>query len=435
MKKVLIVEDSGFFGSMISNKFKADGAFKAVWVRSMTDAVAAIDNPENKFFAAILDFNLPDASQGEIIDVITARDIPVIVFTSDISEKVREIVWSKNVADYALKDDFRSLDYIINMLKRFRKNPEIKVLVVDDSTFFRKILSDLLKLHRYHVLNARNGVEALDILEKHPDIKLVITDFNMPEMDGFTLITRIRKRYNKNELAIIGVSSEGNNILAARFIKKGANDFLIKQSFLTEEFYCRVTQCIENLEHIQAIKNAAVRDFLTGLNNRRYFFAAGSKLFANAMRKNISLSCAMLDIDHFKKINDTYGHKTGDKVLRHISNILKSRMRESDIVARLGGEEFCILAVNMSSATAERIFNMLRQKIADSVIRIDDGRIIQVTVSIGVVTELAGSLDDMVNRADKLLYKAKSSGRNTVIMSSGKVFNVPKRHREKGKRN
>ncbi len=416
METDLIVEDTSFFGLMIKDKLKAETAFEAIWVRSMTEAVAVLDEAGNNFFAAILDFNLPDAPHGEIVDEVVARHIPVIVFTSDLSEEVRELVWSKNVADYALKDDSQSLDYIISMLNRIRKNAGIKVLAVDDSMLFRKILTDLLKIHRYNVLIACNGVEALEVLEKHPDVKLVITDFSMPEMDGFTLTRKIRERYNKNQLAIIGISSEGKNLLAARFIKSGANDFIIKQSFLTEEFYSRVTQNIENLEHIQMLKDASVKDFLTGLYNRRYFFDVGQKLFANAARKNLTLGCAMVDIDHFKKVNDIYGHEAGDLALCHVSSILKNRMRESDIVARVGGEEFCILAVNINAENPGELFEELRRKVAEYPIDIG-GQSIKVAVSIGVATELASSLDDMVCHADKLLYKAKNSGRNQVIIS------------------
>ena len=416
MEKVLIVEDTSFFGLMIKDKLKAETAFESVWVRSMSEAVSVLDEAGSNFFAAILDFNLPDAPHGEIIDEVVARKIPVIVFTSDLSEEGRELVWSKNVADYALKDDSQSLDYIISMLNRIKKNAGIKVLAVDDSMLFRKILTDLLQIHGYNVLIARNGVEALDVLAKHPDVKLVVTDFSMPEMDGFTLTRKIRERCGKNELAIIGISSEGNHLLAARFIKSGANDFIIKQSFLTEEFYSRVTQNIENLEHIQMLKDASVKDFLTGLYNRRYFFDVGQKLFAHAARKNLTLGCAMVDIDHFKKVNDTYGHEAGDLALCQVSSILKNRMRETDIVARVGGEEFCILAVNISAKNPGELFEELCRKIAESPIDIG-GQNIKVAVSIGVTTELASSLDDMVCQADKLMYEAKSSGRNKVIVS------------------
>lgn len=416
MEKVLIVEDTNFFGLMIQNALKSETAFEGVWARDMGEAVDILNQSDASFFAAILDFNLPDAPHGEIIDVVVARKIPAIVFTADLSQEVRQLVWSKRVADYALKDDSQSLNYIVNLLKRFKKNTAIKILVVDDSMLFRTALTDLLEIHCYRVMDACNGVEALEILAKHPDIKLVVTDFSMPEMDGFTLTRKIRERCTKNELAIIGISSEGNSLLAAQFIKSGANDFIIKQSFLTEEFYSRITQNIENLEHIETLKDASIKDFLTGLYNRRYFFDVGRKLFANAQRDNTHLGCAMIDIDHFKQVNDTYGHEAGDIALCHVTDIMKKRMRETDIVARVGGEEFCILAVNMTVDTATKLFEELRRRIATSAIDIGDQNI-NVTVSIGVTTALADGLDDMVNQADALLYEAKNNGRNQVIVS------------------
>ena len=118
MKTVLIVEDTSFFGRIIQNKLETETDFKTVWARSMAAAVEALDEADDRFFAAILDFNLPDAPHGEIIDEVVFRRIPVIVFTSDLSEDVRELVWSKSVADYALKDDSQSLDYIVGMLHR-----------------------------------------------------------------------------------------------------------------------------------------------------------------------------------------------------------------------------------------------------------------------------------------------------------------------------
>lgn len=418
MEKVLIVEDTSFFGLMIKNALKTKTRFEGVWVRGMSEAVEVLNTTDHPFFAAILDFNLHDAPHGEIIDEVVARKIPAIVFTSDLSEEVRELIWSKRVADYALKDDSQSLNYIVNVLKRIKKNRRIKTLVVDDSMLFRTVLGDLLKIHCYTVFNACNGVEALDVLAKHPDIKLVVTDFSMPEMDGFTLTRKIRERYTKNELAIIGISSEGNNLLPAQFIKSGANDFIIKQSFLTEEFYTRITQNIENLEHIETLKDASIKDFLTGLYNRRYFFDVGQKLFAKAVRDKAMLGCAMVDIDYFKKVNDTYGHEAGDLAICHVTSILKNRMRETDIVARMGGEEFCILAVNMNLETAGKLFEELRRRIEESPVDIG-GDYINVTVSIGVATTLTKRLDDMVNQADALLYNAKENGRNRVVVSGG----------------
>ncbi len=416
MKSILVVEDSKFIGSMVKYRLE-EAAYDVVWVKQMSEAIKTIDEDGNEFFASLLDYNLPDAPRGEIIDEVSRRKIPSIVFTGLVSKEVRETVWAKGVVDYVLKDDPNSLDYIISMLKRIERNENIKVLIVDDSAFFRKALTDLLEIHRYRTFNAQNGNKALKTLAHHPDIKLVITDFNMPEMDGFVLTQKIRELHNKDDLAIIGISSEGENVMAARFIKSGANDFLIKQSFLTEEFYCRVTQSIENIELIQMIREAAIKDFLTSLYNRRYFFEMGKTLFASAVRDSLTLACAMIDIDHFKDVNDTYGHETGDIALQHVAKILKNRTRESDIVARVGGEEFCVLAVNMSVNDSQKLFEELRKNVEETPVYLDKEQEIFMTISIGITTELAASLDEMVNQADALLYQAKENGRNRVEIS------------------
>ncbi|MDH5525368.1 MAG: response regulator [Desulfobulbaceae bacterium] len=252
-RKILIAEDSKFFGVLLQKRLGREPGFEVVWAKGLAEARVALEGQEG-FFAAILDFNLPDAPYGEVIDEVVARNIPAIVFTGSISDEVRDIVWSKDVVDYVLKNDRNSPDYIVALLYRLERNSKIKVLVVDDSSFFRKVIGDLLKIHRYQVLTAGDGREALTVLAQHPEIRLVLTDFNMPHLDGFQLIEEIRKTYTRDDLGIIGISSADNHVMAAQFIKNGANDFIIKQAFLSEEFYSRVTHCIENIENIQEIR-------------------------------------------------------------------------------------------------------------------------------------------------------------------------------------
>jgi len=307
--------------------------------------------------------------------------------------------------------------HIISLLKSLDKNIHTKILVVDKVFFYRNYIAGLLTIHKYDVLTAPSGKRALDLLEKHPDIKLVVTESNLPNMDGLTLIHKIRENHKKDSLAIIGISSEENQLTAARFIKYGANDFIIKKFFTPEEFYSRVTQTIKNLERINTIKKSSLKDFLTGLYNRRYLFEFGQKLFASAIRKQITITCAMIDIDHFKKINDSYGHDVGDFALQHVSSILQKKMRATDIVTRFGGEEFCILAVNMDPKDVLKVFNSLCRDIENSPIDIGNKQTITVTVSIGVSVGLKTTLEDTIKAADKLLYKAKKSGRNKVVIT------------------
>ena len=415
MKKVLVVEDNKMVGLMLSKRLEGAG-YDVDWAMTLKDARDLLDKTDKSYFAALLDYSLPDAPNGEVIPWVVERGIPVIVFTGLVDEKVRENVWSQSVVDYVLKEDTQGIPYILTLLHRLEMNEKVKVLVVDESVFFRKALVDLLNVHRYQCFTASNGKEALDICNANPDIQLVITDFKMPKMDGLELTQKLRKNFSGEQMAIIAMSSEGESLMAARFIKSGANDFLVKQSFITEEFYSRVTRNINYLEQVERIREAAIRDYLTGLYNRRYFFGTGETLFANAKRENITLVCAMLDIDFFKKVNDTYGHDSGDLVLKHVADTLQRRMRKTDIVARLGGEEFCILAANMKNEAVHDVFNNLRTMLEESEIVNDDGEVIRITMSFGVVTELENTLDETVKLADKLLYQAKKGGRNRVVI-------------------
>ncbi len=414
MKRILVVEDSKSVGMLLCEKFQ-EAHFEVVWVQSLAETETLLSNPSEDFWCSILDLRLPDAANGEIIDLVMTINIPIIVFTSNLSKNVREMVWSKNVVDYVLKDNPNAPDYLVTMVQRLERNQQSKVLVAEDSGFFRKVIVNLLKTHLFQVLTAASGREALDIAKQHPDIKLIITDYNMPEMNGLQLTQAIRTTHKREDLAIIGISSQGDQIMAANFIKYGANDFIIKQTFLTEEFYCRVNQCLDLIYNIQAIKDAAIKDYLTGLYNRRYFFEFGNKLFAGTIRSKFTLACGMLDLDFFKKVNDTYGHDAGDRTLKQLGRILSERMRETDLLARMGGEEFCILAVAVSPAKVEKLFEEIRQLIEKTPIEIGGGKTINITASIGVATGGgAYSLDEMVKFADEQLYAAKHNGRNQV---------------------
>ncbi|MBF0274134.1 MAG: diguanylate cyclase [Nitrospinae bacterium] len=421
VKKILLVEDSKTSGFIYKQKIEVDTEYKVDWALTLAEAKEFLDKNQGNYFAGVLDFNLPDSMKGEIIDEVVNRDIPSIVFTGLVDEEVRNISWSKRVVDYIPKGKKNSINDVISLIKRLEKNKERVVLVVDDSKLSRTLLVTLLKVHQYTILEAESGHDALEILQKYPEVKLIITDAIMEGMDGFELTEKVRDDFSKEELAIIGISSQGKNVFAAKFIKAGANDFLIKQTFLTEEFYCRVHQSIEALENIQKIKEAAVKDFLTGLHNRRYFFDAGKKIHAHSRREKHSLCCCMIDIDYFKKVNDNYGHEVGDIVLKHIATTLQMNFRETDIVARFGGEEFCILAVNIEENDALRLFENIRKNIEETEIELHDGTKVQVTISAGIFSKYMDDLNEMVKESDQMLYKAKETGRNKIVMKRDSV--------------
>jgi len=412
MDKILLVEDSKSFAMLIINSIKTEINCEVYWAASYSEAKDLVEC-EGDFFIGLLDLTLPDSSKGEILDLTLTANIPSIVFTGNFNEEMRKMCWEKMVIDYVLKEGPRNLDYIVSLIKRIQSNREVSVLVVDDSATSRQFIERLLLIHQYNVLDADNGQRALEILQENKQIKLVITDYIMPGMDGFDLVKKIRADYSRDELAVIGISAQNNQILSAKFIKNGANDFISKP-FTNEEFYCRVGLNVEIIEKIESIKNFANKDFLTGLFNRRYFFEMGGVLHANFKRKNLSMAIGMIDVDHFKNVNDTFGHDAGDAVLKALASLLKTRFRESDVVARFGGEEFCIFAGNLSGQNVKSIFEEVRVMVENLEIVVNEN-IIKITVSSGLCTEF-DTLDNMIKVADRKLYEAKRSGRNRVVL-------------------
>jgi len=413
MTKVLVVEDSRSFAALVSKRIRVELGFEPV-VASNLIAAKNLLAAGTDYLAALLDINLPDAPHGESVDLAIAYKIPAIVFTGELSDSLRESFWNRHIVDYVLKDSMESVDYVVKLLSRLATNPQIKILVVDDSRSYRHAVGRLLSTHRYHVLEAGNGEEALKVLEEHPDTRMVLVDYNMPGMDGFTLTREIRRNFGKDMLAVVGVSAEGGARLSPRFIKSGANDYLHKP-FLVEEFYTRITQNLEMLDHIALVRDMAERDYLTRAYNRRYFFSAGTQLHSLLARRGQPMTVAMLDIDHFKKINDTLGHEAGDAVLRQMAQLLASRFRTSDIVARLGGEEFCVLASDIPADQAVLLFEDLRKTFEGTPVRFGEDDV-SYTVSIGLCCEPGLSLEAMLREADRVLYRSKSAGRNRVTL-------------------
>lgn len=415
MEKILIVEDSRMFSKVISDKITNRLNFECITSESLNQTIRIVENEESSFLAAVLDLNLPDAPNGEIVDYICTKNIPTIVLTGTLRDDTRERILEKHVMDYVLKEGFHSIEQVVLGLERIYRNINTTVLVVDDSLVSRKITCRFLETQKFTVLEASNGKEALQVLQDNPTIKVVITDYNMPVMDGFELVTAIRKKHSMDELSIIGISSQGNPLLSAKFLKRGANDFVLKP-YAEEEFFWRVNQSVEILDYIKKVQEAATRDYLTKLYNRRYFFEVGGKLFENAKREHLTLAVAIIDIDFFKKVNDTYGHDSGDAILKEVAKVLADSFRSSDVVARYGGEEFCIITTN---ATPENCFNMfekVRKRVEGTSVEIN-GRKLAVTISIGVQAGIRNSLNEMLKNADELLYEAKEEGRNRVLVS------------------
>lgn len=415
MEKILIVEDSKMFSKVITNKITNKLNFECITTESLKETIKKVEKEQDAFLAAVLDLNLPDAPNGEVVDYISSKNIPTIVLTGTLRDDTRERILEKNVMDYVVKEGFHSIEQVILGIERIYRNLHTTVLVVDDSVVSRKITCKFLETQKFTVLDAKNGEEALVKLKANPSIKLIITDYNMPIMDGFELVTQVRKEYSMDEISIIGVSSQGNPLLSAKFLKRGANDFVTKP-YAEEEFFWRVNQSVEILDYIKKVQEAATKDYLTKLYNRRYFFEVGSKLFENAKREHLTLAVAIIDIDFFKKVNDTYGHDSGDAILKEVATVLANSFRCSDVVARYGGEEFCVITTNATPENCFDIFEKVRKKVEELTVTVN-GRALSVTISTGVQAGIRSTLEDTLKKADELLYEAKESGRNRVLVS------------------
>jgi signal transduction histidine kinase len=253
MQKILIVEDSRMFGYVLKESIEHRTGYHAEVARSLSEARALLQAGPGAYFLALADLNLPDAPDCEVIDLLHEAGVSCIAITGKFGEQMRERILSKNVVDYVLKDNVRNIDGMVDLVERLHRNQLIKVMVVDDSETMRDLLATSLKLHKFQVLEASNGVVALELLRDHPEIQVVIVDYAMPEMDGAELTRRIRRTSSSEELAIIGISGTSHHALSARFLKSGANDFLVKP-FSDEELYCRVVQNVETIEGIRKLK-------------------------------------------------------------------------------------------------------------------------------------------------------------------------------------
>lgn len=366
----------------------------------------------NQYFLALADLHLPDATKGEIVDLLLDAGITTIVLTASMDERKRKLMLNKGVLDYIYKENRDSYFHAVKLANQILKNRNITVLLADDSKTLRTHIRRQLEKMLFNVVEVINGVEALIALDMNPNIELLITDFNMPEMNGIELIRAIRKTKSRDSFPIIGLSASNDPTLSAQFIKYGANDFLTTP-FIHEEFQWRILKTMEQIKLIKKITDLANKDYLTGLYNRRYFFSAANKLHNNALQAHSELVVALVDIDYFKKINDNYGHDSGDAVLIQLSAMLQNNFK-GFTVARYGGEEFIIVIEKVAVRQCAQLFEQFRSDISSRNFTIPDGHL-SLTVSIGVAVLAQEPLENLINKADIALYKAKQTGRNRVI--------------------
>jgi len=355
-----------------------------------------------------------DDRTHETIMRLSNDDKFIILMTNHDTEKTREKILSYSITDYVITNSMMSKRYICEISQRLKSNSKKTVLCVDDSKLVLSQISMLLETQNLNYIQFNDAREALKYLDdpKSKKIDLVVTDYEMPHMNGYELVKKIRDKHSLEELPLLVLSGSEDTYMISRFLKVGANDYITKP-FIKEEFLGRVKNALSLGEMFEKIKNMAMTDHLTGLHNRVYFYDAGTKVFDMTKRASNPVSIAMIDIDNFKIINDTYGHEIGDQALIHVSQTIKESLRTSDILVRFGGEEFVILLPNCNHEQAVNVMEKVCSNVANSSLIIEDERELNITISIGV-SPMKDSIDDMVDQADKFMYVAKKSGKNRV---------------------
>ncbi len=410
--KIFIIDDSKSFSKLIAVRIKNDMGMDSILASSFTESKVVLEQERSSILLALVDLNVVDAKGTEHIDYMLAHKVPVIVITGELNDEIRNKILEKNIIDYIFKSRKEDMDYVIKLLKQILRNSETKVVVADDSPLFRKLTSDLLKLQMFNVLEAKNGLDCLNIVEENPDIKLVLTDYNMKEMDGFELTLRLREKYSKESLIIISISGNDTKNISSKFIKIGVNDFITKP-FTKEEFACRINMNMDALESIERIRDLSRRDFLTELYNRKYFWEK-SKILLAAGKQTV---VAIYIVDHFKKLNSEFGNDAGDLILKSLGIIAREHFSKSHFLFRLEGKKFAVLINNISKEDAIPLFENFCSKVASIPIN-SNGNIIAFTISVGLSLTQNPNPEIRMKEAEELLSEARSSGRNRVAFNS-----------------
>ena len=412
---VLLVDDDPAVGQLLGDYLAEVGGFSLDVVTTRSGALRRLRLDPSRYSCAVVNQALPDAPHGAAVDALDALGVPIIVLSRDPDSAGLDRLRGRGIVDYVVQHGAHEIEHIAYLPGWLRENRTRKVLVVDPVRAYRRRAAALLGRCVYATLQARDGADALAVLEANPDLTLVLTSLDLPGGSRFDLIGEIRRRYRRDELAVIGLADDRSAGIPARILKAGGNDFLPK-AFEIEEVYCRVTQNTNMIGYLRQIRDSATLHFLTGLCNRRHLFEVGGRLHARARLGRIHLAASIVDANHFKRINDTHGHQAGDAALQWIARRLASTLRADDVVARYGGGEFVCLAVLEDPAEAAAVFERVRQGIA--ALRFPAGdKEFPVTASLGETTTPGDNLEAMRKRADEAVYLAKKAGRNRVVVA------------------
>jgi diguanylate cyclase (GGDEF)-like protein len=294
---------------------------------------------------------------------------------------------------------------------------EAEILIVDDEEGLRLSMQEFVTMSGFKTYMAASAEEALAMLDER-QVDVVITDIILPGMDGLELTDAIKKDYNIDVIVLTGYSGDYSYEEA---ISKGASDLVFKP-IRFEELILRLKRVLkerkltnERLQMLEKLKKLSITDALTNLYNSRHYYNQLKSEVDRSTRYSHPLTMLILDIDHFKDYNDSYGHLEGDKVLMRLGQVIKLLLRKMDSAYRYGGEEFTVILPETDSEEAITVAQRIRKAIKEIVFTPEPGKNTFITISIGMTAySPSEELADFIQRADKALYGSKEGGRDQV---------------------
>ncbi len=348
--------------------------------------------------------------------------------------RVRSLVRLKMTVDeWRVRENTASQLGVVDNTANAMNEPVVnaRVLVIEDQSFESKKFVDALKVDEDIVIVAESGVEAMSKVNEG-DYDLLAVSLNLKNEDGLRLCSHLRSSERTRSIPILMIANEDDMPRIAHGLEIGAHDYILRPVD-RNELLARVRTQVRRKRFQQRLRSnfelslsMALTDSLTGLYNRRYFEVHLQKLLQKNQQTKKAMAVLMMDIDHFKSINDTHGHGVGDEILKIFGNRVKDSLRSFDLVARLGGEEFVVILPDVSTDMAYFIAERLRRAISDEPFACSAaGGKVSVTASIGAMIVDADTtlgMEEILKHADDALYDAKETGRNaTVFEGKGKL--------------
>lgn len=433
-KTILVTDDSGMIRKIIEREL-ADADYTVIQAKNGVEAMSILEwaNPLPDLMT--LDIDMPVMGGFEVCEKIRqgaesdderkkqiAR-IPIVFVSANDSAETRARGYELEVIDFISKPFEPGLvrKTVAKVLDPEERFEGMSALVVEDSAFVMRIIVKILSRHGLKIHAVPRGDQGLELLRHIQfDIDIVITDYIMPGMSGAEFCRELRKFEQMKQIPVFFVSTVDNTKDIIEFFKAGANDYLQKP-FIEEEFRARLVTHLRNRSYVKELERLnrqlqyqAEHDPLTGVYNRGYFQNRLDEFFQHAKGTRGELCCLLIDLDHFKRVNDEYGHAFGDLVLIDFAKILTSFSGDGNVAARYGGEEFALLLPGVQVAEGASLAEELLKATAGYIFS-DGNSKLQVTCSIGVagVQESgAENSDRLLMMADEALYRAKESGRN-----------------------